>query len=226
MPTLSNKIQMRQELLSYLEQLEKLDFKRTFLKEDFTLPQTQLEIIIATSITKVKIQTEELLASILDRKFFSSLSILRMVSEEVILITFILSKMKKTKSLENASHVLFKVSVGTSSYSGEKGDVPKPYNINTTLVEAENYLKSLDNGLCGIFEDSYSFISDLVHPNAPSRFHYLRNYGNKKRVISPQTTDDDVRMLLNYACMVLGLYTFSIKQLMEIDISTLPSEVD
>jgi hypothetical protein len=115
MKNFKSKIAMRKELLDTLEKIEKLKFQKTFLANSFVTPSTRLGVIIATSIIKVQSQTEELLASILDKKFFGSLSIMRMIFEEVILITFVPSKLEKAKSLENADHVLFRVSVGTAS---------------------------------------------------------------------------------------------------------------
>ncbi len=221
MRNIGSKLQMRQELLKHLETLEKLTYQKTFLKSSFTTPQTRLGVIIATATIKIIGQTEELLAAILEKKFFSSLAILRMIFEEVILITFLLSKLEKAKTLEQANHVLLRISTGTASYAGRDGDIPKPYNIHATLEEAEKYLSSVDESLKGIFEETYSFISDYVHPNAPSHFYFMRNYGVSKRIISPPTTEKDMKMLLNYACMAVGLFIFSIQKLLAFDFDRL-----
>jgi hypothetical protein len=93
------------------------------------------------------------------------------------------------------------------------------------LDEAEKYIGSKDEKMKGIFENTYSFISDFVHPNAPSRFHFMKNYGSKKRVSTSPTTDNDVKMLLNYACMTAALYLLNIQKLLRFDLNSLPKNI-
>ncbi len=218
-----SKSEMRKEFLQLLHDLEKLPIKRTFERVIFSEPATKLGTLIASSTAKVEIINEELLSAILDRKFFTSLSLLRMLFEEVILITFTLSKLEKSKNLENADHILTRIAVGLKTKLRVDEHI-EPYNIHTTLEEAEHYIELKDSKLKGIFEETYTFISEYVHPNAPSRYHFNRTYGSKVRITKVSTTEDDLKMILNYACMALGLYLYVMKPLLKVDISNLPDK--
>jgi hypothetical protein len=223
MKKMKNKMEMRKELLGYLEDLEKLTIKRTFPREDFMYPQTRLEVIISTSVIKTIVNVEDLMSAILDKKYFTPLSIMRMIFEETILNTFTLSKLSKAKKIEEVNHILLRISVGKKTKL-KSHDEMNPYNIITTLEEAEKYISLQDTNLKGIFNESYTFISDQVHPNAPSRYYFMKRYADKVRITYNPPTKDDIKMLLNHSCMAVGLFLFIIKRLIKMDLRNFQSK--
>lgn len=167
-------------------------------------PRIKLEIFLTTSLLKMKLLGVELSELVNDKKFFSSMAVLRMLFEELILLTFVLSKLSKAKNLKQVDYVVSKVSTGRKT---RKKPGCMPYNIISTMEEAEKYIGKEFKELVGMFENSYTFISDFVHPNAPSRFYFFKDLGDKIHfVFNYKAEDQDIGMVLNYSCMCLKMY--------------------
>lgn len=168
-------------------------------------PQIKLKVLLTTSILKMRLLSIEILDLTKSNRFFVSMATLRMMVEELIFITFVLSKIEKAKDLETVDNLITKATVGRRTRSSPG---LLPFNIMTTLEEAEKYFRKNFKKLVGMLDDIYTFISDYVHPNAPSRYYFFENQENKiKFVYRYKASNQDIGMILNYACMTLEMYT-------------------
>lgn len=183
-------------------------------------PKIKLGIFITTSGIKTHLFVKEILKLTEENRFFPAIATLRMMFEESILLIFVLSKMEKKKSWADAYYLLTKLNIGRKSrdyHEKEITDDKKPYNIITALKESEKYLKNTDEKLAGMLDDTYTVISDYVHPNAPSRYFFWEESGEKiKFVYRKKVGDQDLGMILNYTSMMLKIYLFSLTKLNDV----------
>lgn len=181
-------------------------------------PQVKLGIYLTTSGMKAHLLGKEVIKLVNENRFFPAVATLRMLLEETVLMVFILSKMEKKKDWEEAQYLLTKVNIGRRTRdSKEIPEDKRPYNVTRALQESEKYLVKKDKKMHGVLDETYTAISDFVHPNAPSRYFFWEEAGDKiKFVYRKKVGDQDLGMILNYACMVLKLYNHSWSKLNDI----------
>ncbi len=193
-----------------------IDVSKNLVRE----PKIKLGIFLTTSGMKTHLLGKEINQLIHENRFFPAVATLRMMFEEVVLLIFVLSKMKKKKSWEDAYYLLTKLNIGRRIRDVEDKDIPdnqKPYNIISALDEAEKYLSSVDSNLSETLSRTYTVISDYVHPNAPSRYFFWEESGEKiKFVYRMKVSEQDLGMILNYTCMTVKLFIYSWTKLNEI----------
>lgn len=184
-----------------------------------SVPRVKLKILTTTSILKVRAICREISESIKGQNFFTSMALLRILLEQTIFLAFVLSKLSKKKSWQDADYLLTKASIGRRSRDEKEiADDKKPYNIVTSLEAAEEYISKEEPKLAGVFENTYTYISDFVHPNAPSHFYFWNHteseiYFEEKIGIA----HEDLGMILNHYAMSLKLFNLVTKRLNSID---------
>jgi hypothetical protein len=141
-----------------------------------------------------------------------------MAFEELMMLTYILFKIEKMKNWSEADKLLIKAGVGRMHGRGESS-LPEeyPFRINEMLEKSEKYVGNNFSKLSGVFKDTYSFISDFVHPNAPSRLIFTKiEKGKTLFVYTDKVDGNDLGMVLNYGCMTSELYFLIWRRLKEI----------
>lgn len=181
-------------------------------------PQIKLGIYLTTSGMKTHLLGKEVMKLVNENRFFPAIATLRMMFEEIVLMIFVLSKMENKKDWEEAYYLLTKVNIGRKTR--KQKEIPeqkRPYNVVTALETAEKYLTKKDKKMQGILDETYTVISDYVHPNAPSRYFFWEESGDKiKFVYRKKVGDQDLGMILNYTCMIMKLYNYAWSKLNDV----------
>lgn len=210
----------------YKKQIENLDNFTIITSIDKKLvgiSSYKIGIYLTTSLLKIRLLSSELIDLIDQDKFFSSMGVLRMIFEETVLLTFALTKIEKAKNWDSLDHFITRLSVGRHTGRNEKDTADKkPYNIKTALDDAEKYISKNEPQLTGVFESTYTFISDYVHPNAPSRYYFFSIKNEKVHfLLKTKVHDKDKGLVLNYGCMTLKLYELFWKRINNIKLTKL-----
>lgn len=204
----------------YLKRIGKFYVRRKLVLKrahPFDLP-TKLQILLSSSMIKTQFLAEDLEANIEQKRFFGAMASIRMMLEELMVLTFVLRKLNKISEVKKINELLNKVTLGRRTANPQV----KPFNILTVGEDAEKYLKETYPKLAGMYEEIYDFISEYVHPNGPSRHHFWYKDDEVIYIRKPAFTSDDANELYNYGCMVLGAYEIIHGQLKKVK---LPAEV-
>lgn len=196
---------LKKQFTKSLKDLDDMVVIKEIIKSPPYTPDLKRRILITTSALKTKLLGEEFYKQIKVERFFSSLATLRMIFEETILLTFVLSKIEKSKDPLEVDRILVRVATGRRTRSTQGIE---PYNIITMGEEAEKYLTRNFKNLEGMFRETYTLMSDYVHPNAPSHYYFFQDYGDKiKFVYKKKPSEQNIWMVLNNGCMTLDMYT-------------------
>ncbi len=143
-----------------------------------------------------------------------------MLFEEVVLSTFLLTKMEKYKTWKEADKVLIKLSIGRRTGRDKiQTEDQLPYRIGKVIKKSEKYLEQNIPDLKGSFNKMYTFISDFVHPNAPSRYYFWEYTElTVKFIYRRVVATEDLIMILNYTALILGLYKIFWSKLQKISL--------
>ncbi len=201
-------IKLTSEINKILKSLEDHLIITSIPKNSVSLPSAKMGILLTTSVLKIKLLGLDLIELVNNHKFLVAMATLRMIFEELVLLIFVLSKLEKLPDWPSTEYVLTRVLVGR--HSRDETDIPpekKPYNIVTALEEAEKYADKLPGDTKGKFDETYTFISDFVHPNAPTRYYFWQIVGESVTfVYRKEVGRDDLGSILNYTSITLKLY--------------------
>ena len=147
----------------------------------------------------------------------ASLACLRAFVEEVASYTFLLSELRERldgkATLDEVSEFLNRISTGRKTRP-RPGVTPKPFHINDMLRSADRLFETLLPELSGVLWDTYTFVSDLVHPNSPARYQFWKLKGDHAVFVEKgDLLRDDLWMILNYTAMAGKLYLIVIGRL-------------
>ncbi|MEO6077366.1 MAG: hypothetical protein ABIP54_01095 [Candidatus Andersenbacteria bacterium] len=187
-----------------LKKVSKLYARRKLLRAtDYPFNvSVKLQILLTSSFLKLECLGTDLLEIVKQERFFVSMAILRMMFEELIALTFVLWKLQQIDSREDAEKVLEKATIGRRT---AKPALPS-FNIMTMGKGAEEYITNNYPQLAGMYNDTYEFLSEYVHPNGPSRHHFWERDENAIYFKQPPFAGEDKDMILNYGCMTLNMY--------------------
>lgn len=220
----------REELEEKYRQRAKLLKKNYFrrqidLNKDYPFNnEIKKDIFLATSILRMQDLTDDLLALVEQRRFLASMAVLRIMFEETIAVTFTVSTLDSLgdSNPQKAQRILDKLNVGIRS----GGKYLKPYHVSDLQREAEKYVQTLKPSLKGVYEESVDFLSEYVHPNGPGRFEHWQT-DKDYLIFKPKAMDsEDAKMILNYGCLVLGLYQYVFSKLKKIKVKSTPPSLN
>lgn len=196
-------------------EMDSFDVIKDVHKSRVREPHIKYGLFLTTSALKTKLLSKEILSLTKENRFFPAIATLRMFFEELILVIFVLSRMEKQTSWNSADGFLTKLNIGRMT--GRNKNVPAellPFRIGKALKETEKYVGKNFPKFPGKFRKIYTFISDYVHPNAPTRYHFWKVTEDKLNLVyHDRVGEQDLGMVLNYAVMILKFYKIIWKRL-------------
>lgn len=180
----------------------------------------KLAILRTTSLLRIYFLSNKLLKLLSMNDLLLSMACLRLMLEEVGILGQILSICETSQNNGEIDILLNRASAGFYSGRGNKKEIPieqKPLRVGNALDESEKYIKAKNPELEGIFQETYDFISEYVHPNGPSRFIFFKQERDLANFLLPSTNSDDRSMILNYGSMILNLYEYFLLKLEKLD---------
>lgn len=178
--------------------------------EDIAYISVKIAILLSLSNLKMLLLARETYILAKKNKFFPAIACLRMMFEETAMMGFVLSKCDDTSDRRSLNSFLARIT--TSRYTHKNpskiSEDKKPFRIGKMMQIAEKYVCRVNKKLSGIFTTTYSFLSDYVHPNGPSRFYFIKWENDWIKFRKPINNENDIGMILNYCCMTLDLYNY------------------